>query len=193
LVGGPRPYIHILVRGYDIFAAPQCAIPDVVRGLAALHANLTWLLPVHQEFDLPKDELWRRHGPRWAATLTDVVGRTMSFRLCFRRLVATDTAIITVADEPNRLSALRRELVPLLRVPGGASAGDLTHITLFRYGRPLRDPAALPRGLTATEIAVSVEVSEVQLIRELIFPSLSYETLHRITLAPRGRPVRGRS
>ena len=30
----------------------------------ALHANLAWLLPVHQDFDHPKDELWQWHGPK---------------------------------------------------------------------------------------------------------------------------------
>jgi hypothetical protein len=82
----------------------------------ALHANLVWLLPVHQEFDRPKGELWQRRGPRWIATLADAAGRTSSFHLSYCRLVATKSAVITVADEPNRLSALRRELMPLREV-----------------------------------------------------------------------------
>jgi hypothetical protein len=150
----------------------------------ALHANLAWLLPVHQEFDRPKDELWRRYGPQWIATLADVAARTSSFRLCYRRLVATNSAVITVADEPNRLSALRRELMPLLDVPGSRSAGDLAHITLFRYARPLRDPASLLRWLAATEFRLDIDVSELLVIRERIFPSLNYEILHRLPLAP---------
>ncbi|HEY2578502.1 MAG TPA: hypothetical protein VGI74_19545 [Streptosporangiaceae bacterium] len=101
----------------------------------ALHANLVWLLPVHQEFGHPKDEMWRRYGPRWLATLAGIAAGTHGFQLTFRHLAATSSAVIAVADEPNGFSALRGELVPALRVPGSASAGRLAHITLFRYAK----------------------------------------------------------
>jgi len=110
----------------------------------ALHANLAWLLPMHQEFGHPKDELWQQHGPQWIATLAEAAGRNSSFRLRFRRPAATNSAVTTVADEPNRLSTLRRELMPLLRLPGSGSAGDLVHITLFRYARSPWHPPARP-------------------------------------------------
>jgi hypothetical protein len=126
----------------------------------------------------------QQHGPRWAGTLADVAGGTSSFRLRYRHLAATDSAIITVADEPNRLGALRRELVPLLRPPGGASIGDLVHMTLFRYAGPLRDPAALLRWVAATEFCLDVNVSELLIIRERVFPSLDFDVLHRFALAP---------
>jgi hypothetical protein len=158
--GQPCRAYNVCIRPGTIGAAALAAIQAKVLRLEpsllrvperALHANLTWLLPVHQEFDRPKDELWQHHGPQWITTLADIAGRTSSFRLRYQRLVATDSAVITVADEPNRLSTLRRELMPLLDVPGSTSAGDLAHITLFRYAAPLRDPAALLRWLAATE------------------------------------------
>jgi len=161
--------------------------PSLLRVLApALHTNLAWLLPVHQEFGRPKDELWQRHGPGWLAVLTAAAGRTRGFRLCYRRLVATDAAIIVVADEPNQVDGLRRELAPVLAVPGGVSAGELVHATLFRYGGPLGDPASLVRWLAAAELQVEVGVSELLVVRERIFPSLDYQVLHRLALAPGG-------
>jgi len=150
----------------------------------ALHANLAWLLPVHQKFDRPKDELWQQHGPRWLATLAGTAAKTSSFRLTFQRLVATNSAVITVANEPNRLSALRRELIPLLDLPGSSSAGDRAHITLFRYATPLRDPAALLKRLAATAFCLDIGVSELLVIKERVYPSLDYEILHRLPLAP---------
>jgi hypothetical protein len=63
----------------------------------ALHANLAWLLPAHQEFDHPKDELWQLHGQEWMAILDRILAATDCFRLRFRHLVATDSAIIAVA------------------------------------------------------------------------------------------------
>ena len=149
----------------------------------ALHANLAWLLPVHQEFDRPKDELWQLHGAEWMAILDRILGATESFRLRFRHLVATDSAIIAVAEEPNLLSALRRKLMPALSISGSLSAGELVHTTLFRYARPLRDPPTLMRRLAAG-VHVAVDVREVLVVRERIFPSLDYEVLRRISLAP---------
>ena len=161
--------------------------PSLLRVPApALHANLAWLLPVHQEFGRPKDELWRRHGPGWISILTGVLGTAERFRLCYRRLVATDSAIIAVAGEPNRITALRRDLKPVLLVPGGLSAGELVHITLFRYATPLRDPAALLRWLAVTEFHVDVDVSEFLIVRERVFPSLDYEIVHRLALPAAG-------
>src|SRR5262249_37390397 len=141
----------------------------------ALHANLAWLLPAHQEFNRPKDELWQRHGPQWLATLADTAATTSSFRLTFRHLAATISAVVTVADEPNPFSALRRELIPLLRLSGSASAGNPAHITLFRYATPLRDPASLLQWAAATTFCLDIDVSELLIIKERVYPSLDYE------------------
>lgn len=202
LWGQPCRAYNVCIRpdpaGEAALAALQASIlrrePSLTRVPgSALHANLAWLLPVHQEFGRPKDELWQRHSPQWVAPLTEVAAKTSSFCLSFRRLAATDSAVITVADEPNPFSALRRELTPLLDLPGSASAGDLAHITLFRYAGPLRDPPALLRWLTITEFRIDINVRELLIIRELIFPSLDYDILHRLPTAtvdamPRGSP-----
>lgn len=157
--------------------------PSLLRVPApALHANVSWLLPVHGEFGRPKDDLWRQHGPGWMAVVARAVSGTRRFRLRYRRLVATDSAIIAVAEEPNPVSALRRELTHLLRVPGGRSAGDLVHTTLFRYAQPLRDPSSLTRWLATATIHADAEVTEVLVVREHVFPSLEYEIIRRLPL-----------
>ena len=33
----------------------------------ALHVSAAWLIPVHQDRHLPKDEFWELHGPSWLA------------------------------------------------------------------------------------------------------------------------------
>lgn len=151
-----------------------------------MHACLAWLLPVHQEFGQPKDALCQRHGHRWLATVAGAAATTLKFRLIFRKLVATDSAVIAVADEPNGLSALRRDLVPRLGLPGGASAGGLAHITLFRYATPLRAPARLLRWLAGTEFCHGVDIHELVIVKERVFPSLDAEILHRMALASSG-------
>jgi hypothetical protein len=70
------------------------------------------------------------------------------------------------------------------------AAGDLAHTTLFRYAGPLRDPAELLRRLAASELDIDIDVSELLVVRERVFPSLDYEILHRISLAPARRGSR---
>jgi hypothetical protein len=149
----------------------------------ALHANLAWLLPVREEFGRTKDELWDQHGPQWLAILADAAAKATSFRLTFRRPVATNAAVITVADEPNRFSALRRELLPLLHVHGSSSPGNLAHVTLFRYAAPLRGPASLLQWAAATAFSLDIDVSELLVIKERVYPSLDYQILARLPLA----------
>ncbi len=194
--GQPCRAYNVCIRPGPAAAAALAALqagamrlePSLLRVPArALHANLAWLLPMHQDFGRPKDELWQRHGPQWMAALAGAAARTSSFRLCFRRLVATNAAVITVAEEPNRLSALRRELTPVLRVPASLSAGRLVHMTLFRYPGPLCDPASLLRWLAAADFRLDMDVSELLVIRERVFPTLSYDILHRLALAPASR------
>jgi hypothetical protein len=188
-------------RAYNVCMRPDAAAAAELSGLQAralqqepsllrvperaLHANLVWLLPVNQEFDLAKDELWQRRGPQWHTTLADAATKTRSFRLTFRHLVATSSAVIIVADEPNPFSGLRQELMPALDLPGRASAGDLAHVTLFRYAGPLRDPAALLEWAAATTFRLDIDVSELLVIKERVYPCLDYEILHRL---PLGRP-----
>jgi hypothetical protein len=193
--GQPCLAYNVCIRPAPAAAAALSAVQEAVLDLEpsllrvpapALHANLAWLLPVHQEFGRPKDELWQSHGSGWMTILNGVLAMTDGFRLCYQYLVATDAAIIAVADEPNRVSALRRELQPVLTVPGDLSAGELVHMTLFRYAQPLRDPASLVRWLVATEFRIDIEVNELLVVREHTFPSLDYQVLRRLALPPVG-------
>jgi hypothetical protein len=62
------------------------------------------------------------------------------------------------------------------------------HITPCRYAGPLQNPAALLRGLAATEFQLDIDVSDLLIIKEHVFPSLNYQLLRRITLAHGARP-----
>ncbi len=69
--GRPCRACNVCIRPSSTGAAALAAIkasalrlePSLLRvPERALHANLAWLLPMHQEFDRPEDELWQRHG-----------------------------------------------------------------------------------------------------------------------------------
>src|SRR6266571_6207795 len=58
-----------------------------------------------------------------------------------------------------------------LHLPGSGDAGDLIHITLSGYARPLRDPASLLRWPAATQFHLDIDISELLVIRERVFPA----------------------
>lgn len=171
-------------------AAAQDAVAGPERSLlrippAALHISVSWLLPVHQEFSRPKQELWAEYGPGWLAALIRELRPLPAFRLRLRHLVATDSAIIAVAEAPNPVASLRERLAGLLALPGRPlSRGDFVHTTIFRYGGPLADPAGLLDRVARARADVEVPVHEMLLVREEVFPSLGYQAVHNFTLVP---------
>jgi hypothetical protein len=184
---------NVFIRADPAGAAALSAVQDEVMRLepsllrlpaAALHTTAAFLLPGQAEFDRPKDEIWRQHGPRWLARLTELAAACTPFHLIFRRLIATDAAIIAVAQEPNPLTELRRRLrLAGLDLPGEPPVNELVHVTLFRYAGPLRDPAALLDWLATADPRAVIEVGELVVARENTFPFLRYDVLRRISLA----------
>jgi 2'-5' RNA ligase len=168
----------------DAVAGPEHSLLRVPP--AALHISVAWLLGVHEEFTRPKEELWARYGPGWLASLATALSPQRFFSLRLRQLAATDAAVIAVAAVPNPVTALRAQLAGTLARPGGRplSRGALVHTTLFRYGGPLADPAAFLRRVDQAELDIDVAVHEIALVREVLFPSLGYETIRRFTLTP---------
>jgi hypothetical protein len=170
----------------DALAALQDRVQALEPGLLrqpghALHSTVAFLVPVHRPVAGDKNEIWAGNAGRWVAAIQSA--RSLSpapFRLRYRRLVATDAAIIAVADTPAPITALRQELEARLELPWPLAKGPLSHVSLFRYREPLRDPAGLLRTLAALEFTIETEVSELLTIRETTFPFLEYEVLHRL-------------
>ena len=149
-----------------------------------LHTSVAWLLGLGREFSEPKDALWAKHGQDWLKIIAAFTHATPPIRLCFRRLVVTDAAIIAVAQEPNPVGAFRRELTAALGLPWPISYSSvgIVHTTLFRYGQRLSDPAGLLRRLKAMPVAIETGISELLMIRESVFYTLEYEVLRRLPL-----------
>lgn len=149
----------------------------------ALHITAVFLLGLYEEFDRPKDELWLEYGAGWLEQLTGLAAQTAPFRLCYRHVVATGAGIIAVADEPNGLSEFRARVRAEIAVPGRLGhSRELVHTTLFRYARPLRDPAGLLGWLAGTRFLAHLEVSELVVARENTYPFSGYDVLRRLRL-----------
>jgi hypothetical protein len=151
---------------------------------AQLHTSVAWLLPVGREFSKPKDALWAEHGADWLTAVAAITEGIPPMRLRYRRLVVTDAAIIAVAEEPTPVGGFRRELTAALGLPWPIthSSVEIVHTTLFRYQRPLSDPAGLLRKLEAMPVAIESAVSELLMVRESMYFTFSYEVLQRLPL-----------
>jgi hypothetical protein len=116
----------------------------------------------------------------------ELAGRTEPFQLSFRHVVATQAAVIAIADEPNGLTAFRTAVRSVLEVPGKLGySRELVHTTLFRYARPLRDPAGLLDWLASTEFLARLQVDELVVAREHTYPFAGYDVLRRLRLTSR--------
>jgi hypothetical protein len=156
----------------------------------ALHLTAIFLLGLYDEFDRPRTELWAEHGPRWLDQLTELAVSAQPFELWFRSLVATDAAIIAVADEPNGVTALRLAADPVLdRLSDFGYSQPITHMTLFRYRQPLRDPAALLAWLADAGSQARVRVTELLVAREHTYSFLGYDVLRRLPLGGTTAPA----
>lgn len=157
----------------DLLAIP----PD------SLHLTAVFLLGLYEEFDRPRDELWRQYGPQWLDQLTKLAAVTRPFELDFRNVVATESGIIAVADEPNGLTGFRSAVRSALEVPGKLGhSRELVHVTLFRYRAPLRDPARLLGWLSDADFFVRVRVADMFVAREHTYSFLGYDVLRSLPL-----------
>jgi hypothetical protein len=84
----------------------------------------------------------------------------------------------------NPMAEFRRSVTDALGLSWPITYRELgvVHSSLFRYSRPLTDPPGLLRQLERLPVAVETEVSEVLMVRELVYPTLKYEVLRRLQL-----------
>jgi hypothetical protein len=144
----------------------------------SLHVSLAWLLAVHVSYPVAKDSLWERHGKEWTTELDRIAAESLGFRIAYEHVVATDTAVIALAEPTEPVNRIRRMIRERLRLPSETrNEADLVHTTLFRYGGPLNDPERLLAVLEDTSAEVAVAVEELVISKELVYPSLEVEVL----------------
>jgi 2'-5' RNA ligase superfamily protein len=173
-----------LVRAQEMIGAEEPLLLQVPRH--ALHINVAWVLPVHQQSTVPKPEIWQASRESWQPAIRRVLAEIEQFTITFRTVIPTDTAVIALADPPVTVNRVRKAVAEAIDVPWEICRGDLVHTTLFRYGGPLRQPDAFLARLAGLELSAPVDVSELLLVREDKFPSLEYEVLETYRLTVRG-------
>ncbi len=151
-----------------------------------LHVSVAWLLAVHASYPVPKDSLWERHGEEWTTALNRIAAQSAGFRITYEHVVATDSAVIALAEPTEPVNRIRRMIRERLRLPSETrNEADLVHTTLFRYRGPLSDPQKFLAVLEDTTAEAAAEVDELVVSKELVYPSLEAEVLARLPLAYR--------
>jgi 2'-5' RNA ligase len=151
-----------------------------------LHVSLAWLLAVHTSYQVDKDSLWERHAEEWMTQLRRIAAQRTGFRITYEHVVATDSAVIALAQPTEPVNRIREMIRERLRLPSETrNEADLVHTTLFRYRGALSDPEKFLAMLEETSPEATAEVEELVVSRELVFPSLETELLGRLPLACR--------
>jgi len=163
----------------------QRAEPNLlVCSLESLHVSLAWLLAVHASYPLSKDSLWERHAEEWTTELRRIAAQSTPFRITYEHVVATDSAVIALAEPTEPVNRIREMIRERLRLPSETrNEADLVHTTLFRYRGPLSDPEKFLAMLEDVGAEAAAEVDELVVSRELVYPSLEAEVLARLPLA----------
>jgi hypothetical protein len=149
-----------------------------------LHVSIAWLLAVHVGYSVPKDSLWERHGEEWTTELARIAAQSAAFRITYEHVVATDSAVIALAQPSEPVNRIREMIRKRLRLPSETrSEADLVHTTLFRYSGQLSGPKKFLAMLEDTSADATAEVDELVVSKELVYPSLEAEVLARLPLA----------
>ena len=151
-----------------------------------LHVSLAWLVAVHASYRVEKDSLWKRHAEEWMAQLRRIAAQSTPFRITYEHVVATDSAVIALAQPSEPVNRMRQMIREGLRLPAETrNEADLVHTTLFRYRGALCDPEKLLAILEDTRADATAAVEELVVTKELVYPSLEAEVLGRLPLASR--------
>ena len=149
-----------------------------------LHVSVVWLLAVHASYTAPKDFIWGRYADGWTEEMRQIAAESRSFRITYRHLVATDSAVIALATPTGPVNRIRRRIKERLSLPPETrNEADLVHTTLFRYNGALSDPRRFLASLEAESVNATSEVDELIISKELMFPSLQTEVQARLPLA----------
>jgi hypothetical protein len=149
-----------------------------------LHVSVAWLLAVHASYPVPKDSIWGRYREEWTRELDRIAAQSTGFRIAYGHVVATDSAVIALAEPTEPVTRIRQMIREHLRLPPETrNEADLVHTTLFRYHGPLSDPEKFLAMLEDTSAEAAAEVDELVVSKELVYPSLEAEVLARFPLA----------
>lgn len=170
----PAAVADVLARVQALASAGEAAALHLTPTVA-MHVSIASLLGVREAYGRAKVELWDEMRAACYSELSAIAAETRPFTVTFRGLVATDAAVIAVAeDDAGQMAALRRRIADRLPIPpeSGGPIG-IVHSTVCRYRTALRDPTALLERISAIDLQVEMRIGALLVVRELAYPSLT--------------------
>lgn len=177
--GNARTDLHSVARKLAAGEPQLLCVPA-----DALHVSVAWLLAVHREYPRAKSEIWAERGTAWLRGLRQLAHSIRPFEICYDSLVATDSAIIAVAEPSEPVNDIRAKIANELDLlPESRSSATIVHSTLCRYRGPLNNPESVLRSLDGSSIVARSQVSELEVSKEVVYPSLKTECVTSLPLA----------
>jgi hypothetical protein len=148
-----------------------------------LHVSVACFLAAREDYDVSKDLLWARHGAEWTERLREIVADLPPFKITFTHLLATDAAVVAVAQPRDEIGTVRGCVTSILSALGLPSfQPSIVHSTLLRYESPDFDHERLRELAESIQVGNAVFVDSLVISREVVYPSLVTEEVDRLVL-----------
>lgn len=136
------------------------------------------------EYNLGHDQTWKGIEEDFLTRLQKLDNKFPSFTISFLKVIPMTSAIIWTAvddhDEMQTLRAMFKENLPFPKET--TKENTFIHTTVARYRQKLRNPNRVLQLLEEYQIPIDMEVKEIILRKENLYPSLNTTELARIRL-----------
>lgn len=166
----------------DLFKLEPHALLTTPRPF--LHISFNQVVYWGSTYTLGHDEAWATIEKDFLAKFRACDDTFSSFQVSFTKIIPMTSAIIWAAvDDHDEMQTLRATLKEKLPFPTETTKKNtFIHTTVARYKTKLRDPHRVFQLLKNYQAPISMEVTEIILRKENLYPSLNTTDLARIRL-----------
>lgn len=149
----------------------------------SLHVSIYALVPARSPI-AGKEDYWAGVSAKALSDLDRLCRDKRSVALHFDEIRLTPTAIIAVARAvPDLIDDIRTHFSQWPAQPGWIRPSyDIAHVTLARFSVAAQIPDALVRDISARPMSLEATVSQIQLVRERVYPSLEVDVISSLDL-----------
>ncbi len=136
------------------------------------------------QYKLGHDQTWTTIEQKFLTKFQKLDNKFTSFTISFLKLIPMTSAIIwSAVDAKDEMQSLREHLKSSLPFPKETTKKNtFIHTTVARYKEKLRDPHRIAKLLEEYQTPITMEVKEIILRKENLYPSLDTTELARIRL-----------
>ncbi len=142
----------------------------------SLHISIAWILATRTDYGRQKDLIWQEIKDKCCFELDTISKTFQKFVVTFQDIIATDSAIILVAQDHGEMSELRTKISTQLPIPQMTNnKAEIIHATLFKYTSPLNDPKSFLEHISNIHVDLPVTINSMLIRKELVYPSIKSE------------------